>query len=678
MNKTLSKNFASFFSIMEERAAALLTSKLFVISSFCLFFVSLLRVPQICVDETHDRAYVLVFDYCIAHGLKFGQDITANVGPWGPLFYSRLYTGLHTAHKFIFAICFALLLTDLLFRVSKSFTHATTRLVWLLVLSFVPSFVGNPLWAMGESFDHKSPLFIIMAACYLFRWTPGAKPEIYDGFIFVLLSLLSLMKGTALVSVLMLMFLLTVYYLILKRWAKLGFALVVFLGGFFLFWFGSGQALTNLPLFLGQMFDFAKGYDEALMFADGKEGLQMLLGIIGLSYPVFLSLRCALRSGRSGYECLPFLLFCAGIEFIMWKHSLVRGGRAPVYWSLAIVVLPSMVASALCSIRNRSLYLGSSRQLPESDFSSFGFGKFSVISLCNLVFGVPVILTYPPVRTCFWNEIPKNLQSLIFMDKSINALAATLSETRAKLTLPNIKSTVGSDTVDEFGREPAWPILNDLNYHPRPNPITFNTFNKPLIDWNGDFYRNSATAPTYLMARFFPLEDRFGAQDDSMAVLEIKRRYVPILIENQHLLLKRVAVSEEPPVFKPIETQTTSFGRAISVPPNPGQKLWCRVKVKYTLLGRLRSFFCKPGAMFIQLESFKGEVITRRFLACAGDVGFLLNPLIFDTQTLLWSYTPDGDSKLFRAYKMGFFTKPSEAKYFDPQIEVTFEKVESP
>jgi hypothetical protein len=672
------KNLASFLSRIEERASGLLSSKLFVGTSFFLFFVSFLRVPQICVDETHDRAYVLVFDYCIAHGLKFGQDITANVGPWGPLFYARLYTGLHTAHKFIFAICFALLLTDLVFRVSKAFSQTTTRLGWLLLLSFVPSYIGNPLWAMGESFDHKAPFFITMAACYLFLWTPSAKPKIYDGFVFILLSLLSLMKGTALVSILMLMFLLTVYYLSLKLWTKLGFALAAFSSGFLLFWFGSGQALSNLPLFLGQMFDFAKGYDEALMFADGKEALQMVLALIGLSYPIFLSLRCALRSGRAGYECLPFLLFCAGIEFIMWKHSLVRGGRAPVYWNLAIVSLPIMVASALHSIKTRSLYLGAAEKSPESDFSSFSFGKFSAISLCNLVFGVPVILTYPPVKTCFWNEIPKNLYSLFFMPKSINSMAATLSETRSKLALPNIKRTVGSDTVDEFGREPAWPILNDLNYRPRPNPITFNTFNKPLIDWNGDFYRNGATAPNYLMARFFPLEDRFGAQDDSMAVLEIKRRYVPILIENQHLLLKRVPVSEAPPTFKLLQSQATSFGRAIKVPSSTGQKMWCRVKVKYTLLGRLRAFFCKPGAMFIQLESLKGEIINRRFLACAGDVGFMLNPLIFDTQTLLWSYTPDGDSKLFRTYKMGFFTKPSESKYFEDQIEVTFENVESP
>jgi len=33
---------------------------------------------------------------------------------------------------------------------------------------------------------------------------------------------------------------------------------------------------------------------------------------------------------------------------------------------------------------------------------------------------------------------------------------------------------------------------------------------------------------------------------------------------------------------------------------------------------------------------------------------------------------------LFRTYKMGFFTKPSEAKYFEDQVEVSFEKVESP
>jgi hypothetical protein len=179
------------------------------------------------------------------------------------------------------------------------------------------------------------------------------------------------------------------------------------------------------------------------------------------------------------------------------------------------------------------------------------------------------------------------------------------------------------------------------------------------------------------MARFFGLQDRFGALDDAEAVAEITRRYTPILAENTHLLLKRNTDSPAPLSFVGAGEVHSRLGQPVKVPTVEGARLWCRTRIRYSILGQLRSFVCKPAPVYIQLESISGRVMTSRFLACAGESGFSLKPMIYDTNSLLAFYFPNQAAGVFHPYQISFMVRPDDAKYFEPEILIGFESTDS-
>ena len=234
---------------------------------------------------------------------------------------------------------------------------------------------------------------------------------------------------------------------------------------------------------------------------------------------------------------------------------------------------------------------------------------------------------------------------------------------------------MGTAAIDQYGNLPGFVLLNDLRYRPRPMPWTFLATSDELMRRNAEFYRNDVTAPEYILASVGTWNDRFSPQDDSLAMLELLRHYRPILPERSFVLLRRVPAASAEPARRLIAAQEYAWGERIPLPPAPGQFLWCAVEINPSLAGQCRSFFYKPAPVGLVLEAANTTSANYRFLACAGKVGFLLDPLIFDNIHLLAVYGIQAMPPrpiAPRPAAIRFQVEPAYRAYFQDKITVSF------
>jgi hypothetical protein len=224
------------------------------------------------------------------------------------------------------------------------------------------------------------------------------------------------------------------------------------------------------------------------------------------------------------------------------------------------------------------------------------------------------------------------------------------------------------------------PLLNGLNYHPRPMPVTFAAVNETLIRRNAEFYQSNATAPPFVIAAIQGLDTRLAPQDDSRALLELLARYRPRMSEKGFVLLQRNPKPQPDVKLTPPDSRAVAWGQSIAIPQQDGGKLWCKVSIESSLAGRVRSFFYKPAPVYIQLKSRGRIVANARFLAAEGPAGFLIRPGIFNNVDLLAAFAIDmhqSASLTPAPDEMRFVLEDrDDRRWFDEAIRVSFLRVE--
>ena len=102
--------------------------------------------------------------------------------------------------------------------------------------------------------------------------------------------------------------------------------------------------------------------------------------------------------------------------------------------------------------------------------------------------------------------------------------------------------------------------------------------NDDLMQRNAEFYRNEATAPKYVVSLLAARNNRFVPQEDSLVMLELLRRYRPLLVEHHLVLLGRIhTVSPERP--KQLIATDEYVGNWIQDPSADGRLVWCEVEI---------------------------------------------------------------------------------------------------
>ena len=108
------------------------------------------------------------------------------------------------------------------------------------------------------------------------------------------------------------------------------------------------------------------------------------------------------------------------------------------------------------------------------------------------------------------------------------ALAQTLGKSYPEARLPaDVRSRIGSSSVDVIPWEAPLAIANHLNYRPRPVPQSYSSYTPRLDRLNARFL-DSTNAPDYLLYMCGPLNvlnDGPAAWEDSRAKMALLENY---------------------------------------------------------------------------------------------------------------------------------------------------------
>ena len=105
----------------------------------------------------------------------------------------------------------------------------------------------------------------------------------------------------------------------------------------------------------------------------------------------------------------------------------------------------------------------------------------------------------------------------------------------------NLRAIVGRETIDVINFDQYSVLREHLNYHPRPVFQSYSAFTPALLKQNLCFYQSSS-APQFVFARLQTVDWRYPAQDDSLLLEELPRRYLIAKEGNDFLLLHRKPV----------------------------------------------------------------------------------------------------------------------------------------
>ena len=236
--------------------------------------------------------------------------------------------------------------------------------------------------------------------------------------------------------------------------------------------------------------------------------------------------------------------------------------------------------------------------------------------------------------------------------------------------LPDLK-----ESIDVYPHRQALVLAAGLNYHPRPVFQSYIANTAALAELNASHLR-SALAPDWILFEVWPIDRRYPSLDDGRSWPELLTRYQLYDRTSGVLLLRK---RQTPGTWKliPLKTAQVRFGQRLTVPSAGDRLIWAEVDVRKSFSGRIRSMLYRLPRMFVDVELSGGAGFRGRLVADMARSGFLLSPLVVDTQSFASLYpdtspTPlDGrrvEQMILRTEDPSVWEQPATVKFFELEI----------
>jgi len=565
---------------------------LFIVTAAVLLLATL--YSEIPPTTELDASWELAINYAWTHGFVFGRDIVWTCGPWGWL-ATLYYFPATFLDRFAWEIIFKILVCVLVVRLSFALSWPRRLLLiaaGALILPLFPDtapmllIAGLTLWVARCSRSYSPPVIAIGA----------------------LFALLSLQKFTYFVTVVSSIVILALYLFprgAHRTWTSFAGAWAV---GFLCCWFLAGQTLAALPLFITRSAALASGYSEAMYL--NETPLVLRLGLAN----ALIYLLLVWSTPRA--DRLPLGALLTAYGFFAWKHAFVRAdGHTFGFFSCML-----FAGLAMPLITD-----------PPPMWRRLGSWLLSGLAVFGCIASNPFVMER--LIPLFENHLVENTRSLVDFKARRADLDREFEQARAAAALPAVRARVGPDTIDQFGFQQGFLLLNALNYRPRPIIQSYQAYSGILAALNANYYR-SAAGPTFTLARLQSIDGRFPALDDAQLLPRLITDHEWVLSENGFLLLKRrpAAARLEPRLLTSGKLRYTT--ETCTLPFSDQTAIWARIDTPYSWLGWLRTIFYKPPEITLVVNATAAREQRFRLIAPAARAGFLLSPLLLDTADL--------------------------------------------
>jgi hypothetical protein len=551
-----------------------------------------------------DASWALGLNQAVAQGLLFGKQILFTLGP-----YSSIYTKAYHPS------------TDLMMIGGSLFLACSYWFSILLLMKGIkwrwPIALGVALFGMmyaRDSLFFSYPLLVGLASFKIINSQQQIKEYKGTPFLIALLfapfGLLPLIKGSLLILCIIVVVLCCLFFSVYQKTVLTFICLITPIITMALFWFGAGQSIIYLPSYISGSLSLASAFTQA-MAIDGSTN-ELILYLIASILILF-----SIASQKSITLCAKIFLLCLFFVFLFlsFKTGFTRHfGHAYIAGTsilIAALLVPFLFNSRIIiPIVIFSVYT-----------SSYIDGHYTQISLRN-----NFLSTY----TSAWHGLNKRLNEQHWLSQNF---ALSMYYLKAQASFPVLEGT-----TDIYSYNQAYLIASQLTWSPRPIFQSYSVFTATQAEQNKQHLLN-AYRPDNIIFRIEPIDGRIPSLEDGASWPLLITQYQPTQLIKDFLFLHTKNTSK-PGLgsLKKLKTELHILGETIPVPQST-LPLFVELDIKPTFWGLLSTLLFKPDPLNISIELNDGNKKEFRINANMAKSGFLLSPLIENTNEFALMYT---------------------------------------
>ena len=616
-----------------------------VILSISLMITALIVIAPlypIMPSSDLDASSMYAINEAVADGFAFGREVIFPYGPYGAIYTRMFHPGtdaLVMGAGLFFGLCFGVVFILL----------ARWSLWWGLCMLYV---VGSQQYVRNDVVFASYGLLLVVAVSNE-AWAMRAARRNFSHFksaLFVMLlfvlGLLPLIKGSLIINAAgssiaaFILFLATesIFLAVTSIIAPI-IALVVF-------WTLSGQSIGDLPHYFSNMLQIILGYTEAMGNRGGfREAVVYVAASAGLLYVLLKT------SAKPAFK-LPLLISFVTFLFSAFKGGFVRHDSDHVLFAGAAIILATVVIN-LSVFKPRKAF--SILWLPVVAWFLIIDGVYghsiSGYSIPN-VFFLNLLNTYVVGLEGFRERILKTVNLNQVFSDHVTAIAQQA----------NFPKLDGTTDIYDWGQ--AYLLASGNSWRPRPVLQSYEAFTPHLAQLDQEHLASGEAADNILF-RLEVLDDRFPSMDDGPSWPVLLAKYALFGERNDYLLLKRVEGAAEPQLQE-VLSRRLELGRTVDLPDN-NLLLYAQIEVRPSLLGRIASILYKTNRLRMSVTLASGQTRDFRIVSGMVSAGFLLSPLVENTQELVYLFD---DPSALREKKVHSIRIDGDSRLWDRDIQV--------
>lgn len=587
--------------------------------------------PNFPID-TLDSGWAYAINVAMAKGLVLGRDVVFTFGPYASLYSTQFSPATDLpmlAGGTLLAAGFAAGLLCL--------ARGGAMLASMGFALFLPL-----AWHDAQLFALPVVMLLLCFRTALPAGHPGhiavdAQVKLALALLTASLALLPLIKGTLVIAS-GLALVLSCAALALGGSAMLAVAgVVIYAAAMPLFWVLSPQPLSALPGFFIAQLPIITGYTSA-MTLDGPRWQAPLYIACCLAFAL-VHWRYLTAAGRAGGILLAG---SALLLFLSFKEGFVRHD------------LHALTAAEMLAIAGwAGLLLGRNDFLP---------GVALAIGLSGWVL-IEFPMAGAPSVTESYSEPALGLVTRLFHSQDLKSdYDDSLAAIRAISPLPAL---TGTTDIYSFGQSAL--LASQLDWDPRPVLQSYSAYTPALLRADAA-HLAGPSAPDNILYAVQPLDAKLPALDDGASWPLLLTDYqfagfaghATTQFDGDGGIVAILTRRKDPDHFtlQPVLTGMTKLGAAVPLPASPGL-IWAEVTLKPSLAGKLLTLLYKPPELMIAYNLADGQSIGYHYFAGGGESGFLIAPVVRDTQEFAGLISaPPGSVPRSAPYPLSFYIRP--------------------
>jgi hypothetical protein len=547
-----------------------------------------------------DLSWSMSLAQALSHRMQFGRDVVFTFGPLGYFATGVVDLNLFDLKIVAFEGVFKALGALFLTLNAKRLAGPLDRSVYFLMLALLPL-----------AFD--SYALAIIACVTVHLMTNPRGNALVQALGLLVLAVISLIKFTFFAAIVPCMVAIAI-----ARWIAVSRLNAAWIAATYLacclgLWIACHQSILNIPQYLIQSMRVAGGYSEG----ESESGHELELGL-GLAIVAIMLLLVVGHLGRSR-ERKPRALLAlalASVMFVAFKTGFVRISDHTMFFfgwaAVAVFFIPppseraAWVSGACTLARQSCVGLALYGTAVGSNLNVSGLTGLFAASIDHMYRSADGMLDPSSVRA---------------------QCETTYTSAVAANALPKVRREVGDESIDMMSFEQGLLFLNDLRWTPRPVFQGYVTFTPELLRTNAAFFE-SERAPRYVLSKLASIDGRLPTMDDGLALQVVARRYRPVLVDADVVLLRRDPSATAAETPRVVMKRSCRFGERVEIGGLAGSAHVLKLDISYSAWGKLRTALLSAPPLYLLVRTEDGDAPPVRIVPGMMKTGALIDPWI--------------------------------------------------